>query len=311
MAPELYEEFGHCMAGLMKLGVTKEVPWEVPADKVEGDTLQIVKGVPSTLAPCREAEDALDVDGVVVDVPAAPAMDAVPPVVETKMVKSGRVVLSEVRVDEDPDELSPTLTTLFETCTDAAHLLIYMPDSLIQFATDWRSIAGLAHLLDRQAYTALQNDLRREPAQSLLVPILSTLVQVCRANNDARYYMKKHIFGDLCDATPPYFIGVQTEAEKNNAKVLAAGPKVEVEAGTFLQMCCVVRCVCAVRLLIYRSHPRCHPRDAARRAADDRDVMAQRTETDFKRIYLHDVPGRHQRIPPVMRLRSRRGAAGR
>jgi hypothetical protein len=56
MAPELYEEFGHCMAGLMKLGVTKEVPWEVPADKVESETLQIVKGVPSTLAPCRESE---------------------------------------------------------------------------------------------------------------------------------------------------------------------------------------------------------------------------------------------------------------
>jgi hypothetical protein len=229
MSPEVYEEFGHCMAGLMKLGVTKEVPWQIAADQEETEVLQVLAPRPQTTPG-----ESLDVNGVKVElngVPAAPAMDSKPRVVETKMVKSGRVVLAEVRVDEDPDELNPQLTTLFETCTDAAHLLIYMPDSLIQFATDWRSIDGLAHLLDRQAFTALQTDLRKSPAQGLLVPILSTLVQVCKASNDARYYMKKYIFGDLCDSTPNYPVGVQSEQEKKNAKMVAAGPRIEIEAG--------------------------------------------------------------------------------
>jgi len=150
---------------------------------------------------------------------------------------TGRYIL---KLDAAQLATDPNKTTELEVQMDIANLIVYLPRHMVQFATDWKPLQGLATLLDYQAYASTL--VSKTAREQVLVPILSSLTGVVKESPDAKLYFKKYIFGDLYKAKD------DQEKSAENLGMESEGPKLDTEAGTLREI--LLRCIISLQMTL-------------------------------------------------------------
>lgn len=197
-----FDTFGKCLCGLMQLGVTTKEPWERGNNQVE------------VVHPPAEGETK-----------------------EQTPQSTGRYKL---KFEASQMATDPNTTTQLEVQLDIANLLMYLPRHMVQFATDWKPLQGLATLLDYQAYASTL--VAKTAREQLLVPILSTLTGVVKESPDAKLYFKRYIFGNLYKAAD------DQDKSAENLGMESEGPKLDTEVGTLREI--LLRCIISLQMTL-------------------------------------------------------------